>query len=550
MVTKQQAEEIVKVAAPGGFLYWLSKYVRIEDGQAGAIPFELWPCHLEASQALLDHRRIVILKARQIGMSWLFGAAYPLWLAQFHPAKLAMLFSRGEDESTELVRKCRFIWTRQPEWMRVPLSKDNAMLLEFQGLDSRIMAFPCKPDAGSGFTAAYVLSDEHAKQQYAKQQEGAIRPTIDMGGQHVSLSSAYGPGTHHHNIWRGANAGTNGYHPIFFPYTCHPKRDQQWWDRMKPTYDEEWVFHQEYPRSAREAIQSSVPRIFPDTYLEIEAPNAVTSTDVLRTQADEDLSLLSRVQSRGEELGFRCYQLPRPDGHYVMGVDVAEGQINGDASSAVVLDRETGEEVAVLHGRWDVEDFAKYELALGEAYHALVGIERNNHGGAVIKAHLRLQVARPFKRRTSRLFYEKALFDAQGKISRAGKPGWYTSVRTKPLMITDLQTAVREKDVKVASQALLNEMEVFQQKEDGSMGAPKGYHDDLVMALAIAYQMCKEPVARARPQVEYAMGQTPAGAAAKAGARTFLGRRAKRAVHPRPTLLQRISQKQTESAAW
>ena len=228
---------IVRCAAADGFRFFLQTYVLIEDQQYGTIPFALWPAHARMLDALDPHQLLIVLKARQIGMSWLLGAAYPLWLAMFHPNKLAMLFSRREEDAKELIRKCRFVWARLPEWMRVPLSDDNQMALVFGRMDSRILAFPSNPEAGSSYSASYVLADEHAKQTYARQQFAAIRPTIDMGGTFVALSSANGSGTFHAQLWRSAKAGLNGFTPLFFPYDCHPRRDAQWWDDKRATFD-------------------------------------------------------------------------------------------------------------------------------------------------------------------------------------------------------------------------------------------------------------------------------------------------------------------------
>ena len=40
--------------------------------------------------------------------------------------------------------------------------------------------------------------------------------------------------------------------------------------------------------------------------------------------------------------------------------------------------------------------------------------------------------------------------------------------------------------LKLHSSEILEEMKVFEVRDNGSMGAMSGYHDDLVMALALA----------------------------------------------------------------
>lgn len=506
--------EIVRCAAPGGFRYWVEKYALIEDQARGAIPFELWGCHQEAMAALERHDLIVVLKARQIGMSWLFGALYPLWLSHFHPNTLCMLFSQREEEAGELIRKCRFVWSRLPEWMRVPLDKDNAMELAFEGLESRILAFPSKPDAGSGYTARYVLSDEHAKQPYATEQYNAIRPTIDMGGQYVSVSSARGAATFHNELFQLARQGRNGFKPLFFPYSSHPKRDADWWEAKRPTYPKEFQFFQEYPRDADEAIQSSEPRRFPEPILKLSADKLDWHTPAdLLTSENEDLAKLATLKPRWEELGLRVYQMPVAGRGYVCGADVAEGISGGDYSAALVLDRDTGEEVAVLHGRWDTRDYAAYLDRLCNAFGATLAIERNNHGLAAIQAVQRLHTERlkGGKRARYALYYEQPIISKPGEKVRPGRPGWLTTLKTKPAMLDQLADALREGECRPASEAVLGDLRaVVEDPETQQLGAKPPQHDDLAMAMAIAWQcLVRSAAARPRPQIPFAMGQHP-----------------------------------------
>lgn len=498
--------EVLRCADPnGGFRHWLQRWARIEvPGGAGA--FEMWPCHLEAIEALEKERYIIVLKARQIGMSWLFGAAYPLWLAMFHPSTLCLLFSQREEEAAELVRKCRFIWSRLPVWMRPDLEKDNSLELVFKGIESRIIAFSGSPTAGSGYTARYAFADEHAKQTYAEQQFAAIRPTIDMGGQFVSNSTAFGTGNFFHQLWQAAQRGENGFHSIFFPYNVRPGRDPEWWASMRDSWPNEVQFFQEYPRDADEAFQSSVQRPINAAYLRIGASKI---EPILMTD-NTDLQPIMRLKPRRGELGFRLYQEPKPGKNYVIGADVSEGFVDGDAQAAIVLDRSNGEEVAALHGRWPIHEYAEHLDHLAQAYNALVGIERNNHGHAMI---VRVQALMAERMRTANrprytLYHEKPILNALGSEVRPQRPGWPVNARTKPMMLSELEAAFKDADVLVASSLILNELKSLVIDDKGAIGAEKPYHDDLAMALAIANQMInKTDTPRDRPRIAVAMGQ-------------------------------------------
>lgn len=501
--------ELLRCRDPAGFRYWVSQYVKIEDQIGGVIPFTIWPCHAQAIEALREHRFVVILKARQIGMSWLLGAAYPLWLCIFNPNKLCMLFSRRDDEAFELIRKCRLVWSRLPAWMKPALSKDNEGALEFEGLESRILAFPSNPDAGSSYSATYALADEHAKQPAAREQFAAIRPTIDMGGQFVSCSTARGAGNFYHQLWRDAQKGENGFHPIFFGYNERPGRDEQWWESTRATWTgSESSFYSEYPRTPEEAFQSSVPRRFDPRYLQ----DVTASCTVPLTASDNlDLAELLKLRAVRGALGFRVYQEPDAERQYVIGVDVAGGQETGDYHAAVVLDRAAGEEVALLHGRWPIPHFYQYVHRLAQAYHAHpLAVERNNQGHSllVLLEQLRLQLRSQRQSITYQLYYERPVLDRQGHVARPGLPGWFTSKRTRPLMIDSLEEGFMVGDIRLATPAILDEAKSMTTFPDGTVGAERGSYDDLVMATALAWQMVlRNPTPQPRPRVPYVAGQ-------------------------------------------
>jgi hypothetical protein len=85
---------------------------------------------------------------------------------------------------------------------------------------------------------------------------------------------------------------------------------------------------------------------------------------------------------------LRVYRQPDPRRQYVIGADCAEGVSGGDDSTAVVLDRVTGECVAVLAGEYEPTEHHPALIALLSRWYnsASALIERNNHGHAVIGA--------------------------------------------------------------------------------------------------------------------------------------------------------------------
>lgn len=70
------------------------------------------------------------------------------------------------------------------------------------------------------------------------------------------------------------------------------------------------------------------------------------------------------------------------------------------------------------------------------------------------------------------------------------KYGFHTNVATKPMIISNLIKVVREGMYIERDQRCLNEMLVYEKKQNGSFGAVQGEHDDLLMTRAIGLHIC------------------------------------------------------------
>jgi len=222
------------------------------------VPFHLWPSQSDLLTALLTSRLTIILKARQLGISWLV-CAYALWLCLFHPGRVVLLFSQGQTEADELLRRCRVMYERLPEMVRQSLSQvliSNASKLTWSN-GSRILSLPATKKAGRTFTASLVVMDETAYMEYADDLFVATKPTIDGGGQLVMLSTANGRDNLFHRVWEGAQSGSNRFRPLFLPWWARPGRDDRWYANMVAEYRDLRLVHQEYPSTPEEAFEAT-----------------------------------------------------------------------------------------------------------------------------------------------------------------------------------------------------------------------------------------------------------------------------------------------------
>jgi hypothetical protein len=179
-----------------------------------------------------------------------------------------------------------------------------------------------------------------------------------------------------------------------------------------------------------------------------------------------------------------CWYPPEHGRTYIIGADVAEGRERGDYSAAVVVDAASGLQCAELLERWPIWRFAQELDALGRRYNtALIAVERNNHGHAVLQA-LRHQFQYP------RLYRHHGL---HGAVEPCAADGWPMNAQTKPAAVQCLAGMLRDAPEAFNSVRLLEQCRSFSWTEDGGMAArggtadsdPSG-HDDLVIAMAIA----------------------------------------------------------------
>jgi hypothetical protein len=476
------AVELAKCA--GDAAYFCDTFGIIDDAQGhgqggGVMPFRLWPAQTRVMWQLMTMRLLIILKARQLGISWLC-CAYALWLCVFAPGKVVLCFSRGQGEANELIRRIKALYDRLPEWMRETLpklTKDNTEELEWKN-GSRVHSLPATKSAGRSFTASLVIMDEAAFLMWAGALYTALKPTIDAGGQLIILSTANGLGNLFHLLWTRAVKKLNAFQTIFLPWWARPGRTQAWYRQMVAEHPDPEKIKQEYPASAVEAFIATGRNRFQPAWVRSQAAH-VREPIPLGDLPEALKSLATRAATGYNQV--LIYALPVEGRSYILAADVAEGLEKGDFSPGVVIDAETWEEMACIHGHWEPDIFGGFLGELGTIYNlALVAVERNNHGHTVL----------------ARLKNDRYLNVADGPDD---KPGWLSNIKTKPQSIDTLAEALRDVLCFIRTQMALDEIQIYEVKPDGTTGAPEGYFDDMVMAWAIAISVARRPVQHENP---------------------------------------------------
>lgn len=235
---------------------WIAADVTIEQPQGDTvsiIPFRLWPAQREALDAIERDPQVIILKARQLGISWLC-IAYALWLCLFHENKLVMVFSKDQDSANEMIRRAKGIYQRVAS-KPAALTIDNVTTIGWSN-GSRIKSFAATEDAGSSYTASLTLIDEFAKMRYADALYTSVKPTIADGGKMIILGTARGEGNPFHKLWAAAEQRLNQFTPLFLPWTARPDRTPEWYAAAERDAISSAHHKQEYPAVPDEAFQS------------------------------------------------------------------------------------------------------------------------------------------------------------------------------------------------------------------------------------------------------------------------------------------------------
>src|SRR5688500_15517344 len=107
------------------------------------LPFTLWPAQMATLRRMADERLLVVLKARQLGISWLC-LVYALWLLIYQAPATVLLFSLREAEAVDLLERLRGMYARLPRWMQARrVTRQNETVWTLSN-GSRALAFSTK----------------------------------------------------------------------------------------------------------------------------------------------------------------------------------------------------------------------------------------------------------------------------------------------------------------------------------------------------------------------------------------------------------------------
>ena len=451
----RQVKEIIKCGKDP--VYFFNKHLKIQHPVQGLIPFNTYPFQDDCVQDFIDHRFNIILKSRQLGLSTL-TAAYATWMALFQKDKNILIIATKLSVAQNFIKKVKVMIRSVPKWLVLPtIVSNNKQLIEFSH-GSSIKAIPTSDDAGRSEALSLLIIDEAAFVRNFDELWTGLYPTISTGGRVVLLSTPNGVGGQYHEIYVNAEAGLNEFNAIKLPWDVHPERGQEWFEKETRNFSERKVA-QEYLcdfASSGETFLSS-----PDlTYLyeNIKSP----------------------VDRAGHDMNVWIWKQALTDHKYILSADVARGD-SKDYSTFHIIDVTEGEVVAEYKGKIPPDAFAELIFEFGIRYSkALVCPENNSYGYATILKLKELNYPALYYRRRKAVYIGDYVPPGNTDVA-----GFTTSGKTRNLILTKLEEVIRNKQLKVYSSRLHDEMKTFIWKGNKAQAMKGNYNDDLVMSLAI-----------------------------------------------------------------
>lgn len=524
------------------FEYWCARCVTIHHKSTGLLqPFVLnrpqrrVAAILEADRRAGKPLRMILLKARQWGGSTLVQI-YMAWIQICHRRGWNSLIAAHVKDTSKLILGMYSLMAEHyPEELRedgkplrfLPYER-SANTRRIEGRDCYVVVTSAeKPDSmrGSDIKMAH-LSEMAYWGDSAKRSPVALMCSVcgTIPIEPLTLvvieSTANGTGNYFYHEWHRCAAGRGDKHAVFVPwyeidiYRTRAKYDSEasvaaLWESLSDDERQLWLDPQgpekillcldqvawyhakalemqdaqalkaEYPTTAEEAFRNTGSNVF-----------NVRWTERMRRQCREPLRRYSVRPDDGRRVddergAFAVWEMPAEDGEYVVGVDVGGRSAGADYSVVSVLRcPRQGNPRATVCARWrghiDHDRLAAIAIYIARAYNtALLVVESNT-----LESSDSYPVLERLARDYPMLYRRRAIGCIDDTPGR--RVGFHTNRSTKPLLIDTLVAAVRDDGIDEPDVAAVDEFASYVSNADGSYGAMRGRHDDILMTDALA----------------------------------------------------------------
>lgn len=499
---------------------YIEEYVKIRDKKSKIIPLKLNEPQLKYYNVIKELKkqrkpvRIIILKARQMGFSTETEAIF-FKETVTKPNVNTAIVAHKEDSTTNLFNMSKLMYDQLPEAIKPDKKASNAKELVFDkengtGLKSKIKCFTA---GGSGIGRSDTLNNLHLSElafwtgDKKETLTGLLQAVPNDPDTMIVIESTANGYEYFKELWDDAVDGKNDFVPLFIgwnelqeykmTYTGFEltKEEKELQKRYGLTLEQltwrRWCianncgndveqFRQEYPINPEEAFISTGKCYFNKEKIVKRIQEVKDIKPVQQGYFDFEYNGLKITKIKwveDKEGAIKIYEKPKKYYPYVLAGDTAgEGS---DYFIGQVLDNTDGSQVAVLRQELDEISYTRQMYCLGMYYNkALIGIEAN-YSTFPIQELERLKYPNQYVRVKEDKYTKKT----------EKSYGFKTTTISRPRILGQLQAIIKESIELLVDIDTLKEGLTFIKNEKGRAEAQVGYHDDLIMALAIAFDI-------------------------------------------------------------
>jgi hypothetical protein len=464
--------------------YFIENYVEIRHPVRGLIPFKLFPYQKRLVRDYVKNRFNAILKARQLGISEL-TAAFIVWLMNFNRNRAIMVVATKAETAKNMIKKIRtafrVIQRKHPWILTGDLEDDNKLSISLTN-GSWVKCSTTSEDVGRSEALSLLVIDEAAHIRNLDDIWTGLARTTQAGGSMVVISTPKGVGNKFHQICRDAETGDNDFHLTTLMWWEHPEYatdladdPEQIGGKTSTWFRNEVQAHNMGPREIAQELCCDF----------LASGDTVIAPDVLQRIQEREVQDVPKELWRPDR-SIWIFEPPVAGRQYMIVGDVATGH-GKDGSGCHVFDIDSMDQVAEYYGKVTPDEYARVMTDMGSAYNDALLIVENNSVGLACLEHVKL-LGYP------NVYYSRRGDDKPGRPvnTRFGTydpdliPGFTTSPRVRPLMVSKLEEYTRIGKCRIRSSRLLAEFRTFIWN-NGRAEAMRGYNDDLTMAAAIAF---------------------------------------------------------------
>ena len=498
--------------------YAIGTYLETKDlTQGGFVPFKLFPRQKEIIRAYEKHRFNLVTKPRQAGISTTTQAYMAIKAGFCDPdspetiliiankMKLAQKFVRGIKDY--LLQLPRWVWG--PEYYGTPEKEKKDIFLSNSKIElelpngTQIIAVATSEDALRGYTPTYLVFDEAAFIDNGAAVYTAAMSSCATGGRVMLISTPNGMDPLYYKTYEQSKTGKNNYNICEMRWYEDPRynKDLRWIKKDKDGNVSESVTEVEfnvdkYEKKLKEGykatstwyenmcmtLNNNARKIAQELDVSFlgSGGNVIADEDI---QFHEENNVVDPKWTTGIESEFWMWNKPEEGHQYIMGVDVSRGD-GEDASTIWIIDFTTMEQVFEYQGKIQPDLLAEIVYEYGNMYEAytVVDIAGGMGVSTVLKLiELKYKYLHYDDSKTKVLNSKKAELEYHSKDSKM--PGFNANGVRLP-MIAHLEYMIRSNGIKIKSRRTTSEMKTFIYK-NGRPDHMEGYHDDLLMALAM-----------------------------------------------------------------